>query len=264
MKNILVPIGSSDAAITTLQYAINLAQKIDANVYVISVFQEFSRVGGMSKVNTLLKEESENRIDAVLQSVDKKEVSVIAHPIKGEILEGVKRFNKHVPVDLMILSPRSNSQREEVYLGKTSGKLVKETNIPVLVIPDDEIFKIPGKILMAFKDGKFSKKKMLEPVCKFQKHFDSKVHLLHVETPESTPEMLEVSGKLKKISDSYTQTKNATTYQGVLEHFKSHDPDMICVVRRKRGFFKKLWEANAVLKRDFYTTKPLLILRVQE
>jgi nucleotide-binding universal stress UspA family protein len=264
MKNILVPIGSSNAAITTLQYAIDLAQKIDANVYVISVFQEFSRVGGMSKVNTLLKEESENRIDDVLKSVDKKDVSVIAHPIKGEILEGVKRFNKHVPVDLMVLSPRSNSVREEVYLGKTSGKLVRETNIPVLVIPDNEVFEIPAKILMAFKDGNFPKKKMLEPLCKFQKYFESELHLLHVETPDCTPEMLEVSGKLKRISDSYTQTKNATTYQGVLEHFKIHEPDMLCVVRRKRGFFKKLWQANEVLKKVFYTTKPLLILRVQE
>ncbi|WP_299762083.1 universal stress protein [uncultured Dokdonia sp.] len=264
MKNILVPIGSSNGAITTLQYAIDLAEKIDANVYVISVFQEFSRVGGMSKVNTLLKEESENRIDTVLNSVDKKSVSVIAHPIKGEILEGVERFNKHVPVDLMILSPRSNSQRDEVYLGKTSGKLVKDTNIPALVVPVNEVFKAPEKILMAFKYGKFSKKRMLDPIFKFQKHFDSKVHLLHVETPDSTPEMLEVSGKLKRIISSYTQTKNATTYQGVLEHFQSHDPDMICVVQRKRGFFKKLWETDAVLKKDFYTTKPLLILRVEE
>ncbi|WP_299217263.1 universal stress protein [uncultured Dokdonia sp.] len=264
MKNILVPIGSSNSAITTLQYAIDLAEQVDANVYVISVFQEFSKVGGMSKVNTLLKEESEKRIDAVLKSVNKKNVSVIAHPIKGEILEGVKRFNKHVPVDLMIISPRSNSQREDVYLGKTSGKLVKETNIPVLVIPENETFKVPKKILMAFKDGKYSRKKSLEPIYKLQKLFKIKIHLLHVETPDSTPEMLEVSDKLKKISASYTKTKNATTYQGVLEHFQSNEPDMICVVRRKRGFFKKLWEANAVLKRDFFTTKPLLILRVKE
>ena len=264
MKNILVPIGSSNGAITILQYAIDLAEKIDANVYVISVFQEFSRVGGMSKVNTLLKEESENRIETVLNSVNKKSVSVIAHPIKGEILEGVKRFNKHVPVDLMILSPRSNSQREEVYLGRTSGKLVKETNIPVLVVPENEVFKAPEKILMAFKNGKFSKKAVLEPIFKFQKHFNSKVQLLHVETPDSEPKMLELSGKLERISDSYTRTKNATTYQGVLEHFKTHDPDMICVVRRKRGFFKKLWESNVVLKKQFFTTKPLLILRVQE
>lgn len=264
MKNILVPLGSSSTAVDTLQYAIDLADQTDANVYVISVFQEFSKVGGLSKVNTLLKEDSENRIEKALKAVDHKKASVIAHPIKGEVVEGVKRFNKHVPVDLMILAPRSNSISEEVYLGKTTGRLVKGTNIPVLVVPDGAQFKAPKKVLMAFKNGVFSKKSMLDPLPKLIKYFDTTLDLLHVKTPDSTPEMEVVSGKLQKLQNSYTKTENATTYQGVLEHFQSHHPDMICVVRRKRGFFKKLWEKDAVLKQEFYTTKPLLILGVQE
>ncbi len=264
MKNILVPLGSSSTGVDTLQYAIDIAEKIDANVYVISVFQEYSKVGGLTKVNTLLKEESENRIDKALEQVNHKGVSVIAHPIKGEVLEGVERFNKHVPVDLMVLSPRSNSIREEVYLGKTTGRLVKETNIPVLVVPDGSSFSAPKRILMAFKDGVFSKKSMLEPLPKFLNHFNSTLDLLHVKTPASTPEMETVSGKLQKLQSTYTKTENATTYQGVLEHYKTHNPDMICVVRRKRGFFKKLWEKNVVLKKEFFTTKPLLILGAQK
>ena len=55
MKNILVPLGSSSTAVDALQYAIDMAEKTDANVYVISVFQEFSKVGALSKVNTLLR-----------------------------------------------------------------------------------------------------------------------------------------------------------------------------------------------------------------
>jgi len=263
MKNVLVPLGSSSTGVDALQYAIDLAEKTDANVYVISVFQEFSKVGSLSKVNTLLREESENRIEQALRDVDHKGVSVIAHPIKGEVLEGVKRFNKHVPVDLMILAPRSNSVSEEVYLGKTTGRLVKETNIPVLVVPDGSSFAEPKKILMAFKNGVFSKKSMLDPLPKFLKHFGASLNLLHVKTPGCTPEMERLSGKLQKLQSSYTQTENATTYQGVLEHFQSYNPDIICVVRRKRGFFKKLWEKGAVLKKEFYTTKPLLILGAQ-
>ena len=263
MKNILVPLGSSSTAVDALQYAIDMAEVTDANVYVISAFQEFSKVGALSKVNTLLREESENRITQALKDVDHKGVSVIAHPIKGEVLEGVKRFNKHVPVDLMVLSPRSNSISEEVYLGKTTGRLVKETNIPVLVVPDGSSFAAPKKILMAFKNGVFSKKSMLEPLPRLIKYFDTKIDLLHVKTPASTPEMERVSGKLQKLQSSYLQTENATTYQGVLEHFQAFNPDMICVVRRKRGFFKKLWEKGAVLKKEFYTTKPLLILGAQ-
>ncbi len=264
MKNILVPIGSSTSAVNTLQYAIDLAQQVDANVYAIAVFQEFSKAGSASKLNTVLKEDTENRLDQVLKSVDHKGVSVVAHPIKGGVVDGVERFNKHVPVDLMVLSPRSNSVRDEVYLGNTTGKLVKSTDIPALVIPEDASFKEPSQILMAFKNGNFDKKRQLEPLKKLQKHFGTEIHLLHVETPETDDKMREVSKDLKEISASYKTSSNATTYQGVLEHFQSLDPDIVCVVRRKRGFFKKLWEKNVVLKKEFFTTKPLLILRVQE
>mgnify|MGYP000209289234 CR=1 FL=1 len=155
MKNILVPIGSSKSSVNTLQYAIDFAQEVDANVYVISIFKELSRVGGLSKVNTLLKEESENRIDEVLSKVDTKGVSVIAHPVKGEEVEAVTRFNKHVPVDLMMLSPRSNSSSEDVYLGNTTGKLVKGTDIPALIVPKDQKFEVPKTILVAFNTKNF-------------------------------------------------------------------------------------------------------------
>ncbi|WP_203295197.1 universal stress protein [Luteirhabdus pelagi] len=264
MKNILVPVGSSENAVSNLQYAIDLAQEMDANVYVVSVFQEMSKVGGMTKVNKILKEDTENRLDEVLAQVDKKDVTVVAHPIKGGIVEGIERFNKHIPVDLVVLSPRSNSIREEVYLGNTSGKLMKTTNIPILVVPEGMKFSQPATMLMAFKNGIFKKKKTLEPVMQFRKHFGTEINVLHVETPESTEGMLEVSERLQDIQNKYLRTENATTFQAVLEHFQSHNPDMLCVVRRKRGFFKKLWEKNVVLKKEFHTTKPLLVLQVQD
>ena len=59
---------------------------------------------------------------------------------------------------------------------------------------------------------------------------------------------------------TFKTTENAMLFQGVLEHFQSHNPDMLCVIRRKRGFFQKLWEKNVVLKREFHTSKPLLVL----
>lgn len=264
MKNILVPLGSSKSAANTLQYAIDMAQQMDANVYVISIFRELSRVGGLSKVNTLMKEESEHQLDAVLKAVDHKDVSVIAHPIKGGIVEGVERFAKHVPVDLMILSPRSNSVNDEVYLGKTTGSLVKGTNIPVMIVPDNLQFEGPEHLLMAFKDGRFPKKKVLHVLYKLKEHFNTEVHVLHVHTPNADAAFAKVSGKIKKLASTYKETENATTFQGVLEHFQSHNPDMLCVTRRKRGFFKKLWESDTVLKREFHTSKPLLILSTQE
>ena len=263
MKNILVPIGSSANSVSNLQYAIDLAQEMGSYVYIISVYQELSKVGGLTKVNTIMMEDSKNRLEEVLSQVNTRDVTVISHPIKGEVLESINRVNKHVPIDLMVLSPRSNSISEEVYLGKVSGKLLKATDIPILIVPEGAVFKKPKSILMAFKNGNFEKKKMLEPIKEFIHHFDTKLHLMHVITPETTEEMKEVSGKLTKLQSTYTIVENATTYQAVLEHSHDSNPDMLCVIRRKRGFFKKLWEKNTILKKEFFTNKPLLVLQVQ-
>jgi hypothetical protein len=45
MNNILVPVGSSNNAVSNLQYAIDLAKEIDGKVYMVSVFKEMSNVG---------------------------------------------------------------------------------------------------------------------------------------------------------------------------------------------------------------------------
>lgn len=261
MKNILVPIGSNKSAISTLQYAIDLANEIDANVYVISIFKEFSKVGGMSKVNILLKEESEDNIAKVMKGTDHKNVSVIAHPVKGDPLEGVTRLCRHIDIDLMVLAPRSNSVNDEVYLGKMTGKLVKQTDLPVMIVPNNFAFSWPKSVLIAFKDGRFKRKHVLDPLELIVKKSNAELHLLHVQTPDASEESKVLNNTLPELVTSYTTTENATTYQGLLEHFQTINPDMLCVVRRKRGFFKKLWEKNVVLKKEFFTTKPLLILR---
>lgn len=264
MKNILVPVGSSVNSVSNLQYAIDLAQSINATVYVVSVFQDLSKVGSLSKLNTVLKEDTENRLDEVVSQVDKKGVTLIAHPIKGEVLDGIERVNKQIAIDLMVLAPRSNSIKEEVYLGKTSGKLLKHTNIPILVVPEGAKFQPPKTMLMAFKNGTFEHDELLEPVRKFKQSFGTEVNILHVETPETTEEMKTVTDNIKALQTTYMQVEAATTFQAVIEYFQQFNPDMLCVIRRKRGFFKKMWEKNEILKKEFYTSKPLLVLPVQE
>ncbi len=264
MKNILVPVGSSENSVSNLQYAIDLAEHIDASVYVVSVFKVLSKAGTLSRLNTFLKEEAEERLEEILSKVEKRKVPVVAHPIQGDVLDSINRINKQIPIDLMVLSPRSNSIKEEVYLGKTSGKLLKQTNIPILIVPEGAKFKAPKTMLMAFKNGTFEHDYLLEPVNKFVKNFGTEVHVLHVETPDSTDEMKVVTDNLKAIQKSYTQIEAASTFQGVIEYFQHFNPDMLCVVRRKRGFFKKLWEKNEIYKKEFYTSKPLLVLPVQE
>ncbi|MEM7085845.1 MAG: universal stress protein [Bacteroidota bacterium] len=264
MKNILVPVGTKDGGLNNLRYAINFAAMSGARVYVVNIYKEFSKVAGLTKVNQLMIEDSEAILNNLLDQVDTKGVEVIARPIKGDPFEAIHRVSKAMNIDLIIMSPQSVEIKDEVYLGNVTGKIVKQTEIPVLVVPRDYLFRKAESILLAFKKTTFEKENVLVPLKDIAGLFSSKIHLLAVNTPDFPDDGTPIASELMDIQSSYTKTKNATIFQGVLEHFQSHSPDMLCVLRRKRGFFQKLWEKNVVLKKEFHTTKPLLILRGQE
>jgi nucleotide-binding universal stress UspA family protein len=260
MKNILVPVGSSENGINNLKYAINFASISGATVYLININKEYVRIGGIEEVDQFELYKSGKLLSNIINSVNAKGIKVITKPIKGDPFVAIKKISKEFDVDLIITSPQSVEIDDKVYLGTITAKLLKQTEIPLLIVPKNYLFRKFASILVAFKNGHFEKENVLLPIYDMVSIFKSKINLLQVITPETIEAQLKIDQELLDIKSTLTTTKNATTFQGVLEHFQSHDPDMLCVIRRKRGFFKKLWEKNSVLKRDFHTSIPLLIL----
>jgi nucleotide-binding universal stress UspA family protein len=260
MKNILVPIGSSENAVNTLQYAIDFANDIDAAIFVLRAYKVQSKAGTMIDVNAILERESNLYMRSVINSVDRKGKDIQLISAKGNVVDSINSLNKKISVDLIVMGPKSNSIKEEVFLGSTSGSVVKQSNIPVLVVPESYQYKPVESILTAFKTGIVNKKDALEPLSFLKNKFNPVVNLLLVKTPNHVDEDLVLDSLLESIKSSLTITENATTFQGVLERFQSHNPDMLCVFRRKRGFFKKLWEKNTILKKEFHCSIPLLVL----
>lgn len=261
MKNLLVPIGSSGNAANTLQYAIDFAQAIEARIYVAQVYDSTRVAGSLKNMASLLEEDAKNMLSETLAKVDKKNVDVNIVSLKGQVLEGIVLLAKELKIDLIISSAKSISSDETLFLGKVPGRLVKDTQLPVLIIPSQYRFKSISKILMAIKSGKLEDIAKLTPVKKIIGYFNSKVDLIQIITPKSTEEDLQVNDALKNLATTFKTTENATIFQGVLEHLHVSEPDMLCVLRRKRGFFSKLWKKDTVKKSYFESRIPLLVLK---
>ncbi len=260
MKNILVPIGSTENSINTLQYAIDFANEINANVYALRAYNVQSKAGTIIDVTSIVERESNLYLRSMINAVNRRGKDVQLISAKGNVVDSIAAIDKEIGVDLIVMGPRSNSIKEEVFLGSTSGSVVKQSNIPVLIVPESYIFKPFNSILTAFKTGVVNKKNAVAPLKFMKDKFNPVINLLLVKTPNHTDEDLVLNPALESLKSSLTITENATTFQGVLEHFQSHNPDMLCVFRRKRGFFKKLWEKNTILKKEFHCNIPLLVL----
>ena len=260
MKNILVPVGSSKNALSHLQYAVDFASDFGGNVFVMEVFNATSKAGTLANVSEKIAESSKERLKGVINQIDAREIEIKIASYNGELVDGLNEIDKGLGIDLIILAPRSHDIQEELFLGYTSGRIIKQTDIPTLVVPRGTKYKAFKNVLVAFKSGILKRKRTIDPLITIIDKHRANVNLLLVKTPGYSDDDLKVNTALMDISSQLTITENPTTYQGVLEHFQSKHPDLLCVFRRKRGFFKKLWEKSTILKAEFSAPIPVLIL----
>lgn len=261
MKTILVPIGSEKRGVNTLQYAVDLAQKVGASIFVIKVYGAVLRTESLKKFDDVLEADAKKVLANVINKIDKKGVHITSKAIKGEIKDSIERIAKQLDVDFIVATGKARKDNH-VFLGKIAGSLIKETNVPVLFVPAGYAFRPIGKILMAIKSGQISSNKVLEPMLIIKNTFNATLDLLQVITPDVKEGDRTMHDGLDKAKDSLTVTENATIFQGILEHIHQFKPDMICVIRRKRGFFARLWQNDRVYKKDFESRVPLLVLKV--
>lgn len=261
MKHILVPIGSTENAKSTLQYAIDFASEMNAKIFVFRAYSSLTRAGTMVNIDAIIARETDLYLRTIVSGCDIKNVEIKLIAAKGGVIDSVETIDQELGIDLIIVGARSNSIKESLFLGRTAGSLVKQATLAVLAIPENYTYKPVSRVLMAFKSGIIKSKTALKPLQIIANKFKTDVHLLLVKTPGYKEEDLILHKELDALHSTLTVTENATTFQGLLEHIKTQNPDMICVFRRKRGFFKKLWEKNTILKEEFYANVPLLVLK---
>ena len=262
MKNLLVPIGSNENARNTLHYAIQFAREFDSRIYLVHVYSSSKVSGSFKNVDDIIERDSREILKEHLQSVDAEGVEIITSTLKGHSeTDTLKQLIKLLKIDMIIASTKNDGADESIFIGKTTGNIIKDTEIPVLIVPADTDFKPLKKILMTIKSGSIKSLKTLDVLISIQKHFDSTINLLQVKTPKLDSKDLELNKTLEGLVANRIGTRNATVFQGVLEHLHEESPDMLCVIRRKRGFFKKLWQDDRVKKIDFDSNIPLLVLK---
>ena len=262
--NILVPVGNPEHAVETLKYALDFAAEFDAQVYAMEVLTLGSRAGELTNVKEKAVESSQGRMRELLGQLGTSGKKVKIATYAGDLVDGLKKISEELGIDLIIIAPRSVEIDEDLYLGNTSGRIIKRTDIPTLIVPKGTVFKPYKNILTSFRSGILKRKRILDPLIALKNKFGARVDLLMVKTPNYTDDDLRINTALMDIASQVTMTEQATTYLGTLEHLQSHNPDLLCVFRRKRGFFKSLWEKNTIPKSEFSARIPVLVLSVKK
>lgn len=261
MKTILVPISSSEDGLKTLQYAVNFAEHISAKIYVLKVYGANVIAGSIKTVGPLLEENTKKELKNLIKNINRKNVEIIATTMKGDLVDCIHLILENIDIDIIISTSNRISKDETIYIGDITGSIIQNIDCPILIVPENYNYKKIGTVFMAIKSGVIKREHVLKPLSLILDSFNAKLNLLQVVTPNLPDDELIINKELSDLAQSIKSSENATVFQGVLEHLHEDEPDMICVIRRKKGFFSKIWSQKSIKKTNFESRVPLLVLQ---
>ena len=250
MKTFLVPISSLKEKKATLIYAIDFAKAVGAEMIYGIQLNEISE---------------EDHLDEIMIHAEKQGIAINFRFFEGDTLDYIKEFCADFNVDLIIASAKTPKSNDKLFLDNLSGSIVKKTEMPVLLIPENYKYKDIKTVLTAIKSGIIESKGSLTQLEHMLVSTKAEMTLFQIKTPSYLPEDLMFDKDLAILTSKYYSSENATLFQGVLEYIHVINPDITCVFRRKRGFFQKLWKDvtldHTLNKADFESRIPLLVLK---
>jgi nucleotide-binding universal stress UspA family protein len=190
MKKILVPTDFSEHAGYALKVAAQIAKKNGGEIFLLHMLelphQGSDAVGSGHDLPEIMlfKNAAINRLEDLMDdpSLEGLKVSEI---IQFELaFDGIMNISKKNDVDLIVMGSHGANGFKEMFIGSNAEKVVRNSDIPVLIIKKEAGNFEVNKFVFA-SDFSEEIKKPFGKVVEFANKFDAELHLVMINTPSS-------------------------------------------------------------------------------
>ncbi|UUC46666.1 universal stress protein [Flavobacterium cerinum] len=190
MKKILVPTDFSDHAEYALKVAAQIARKNNGEIVLLHMLelpQEGSdAIGSGHDIPEIIffKRKAEEKLDEIANSSILSGISVTQIIKLEKAFDGILDITGKNEIDLIIMGSHGANGFKEMFIGSNTEKVVRHSEIPVLVIKKDaDNFEVNNFVFAS--DFTDEAKKPFRKVVEFANEFNAKIHLLMVNTPNN-------------------------------------------------------------------------------
>jgi len=275
MKKILVPIDFSKPSEYAAKMAAEIAKKTNATIYLIHLIELPSGVIDMGSSSHFSIPESMLYLRKTKEKVLEFKEKVFSKKIKVEYFikinnpfEGIKKYAKKIDADLIVMGSKGHSEFEEIMIGSNTEKVVRTSNIPVITVKkDDKKFKL--KNLVFASNFKKENKAVFNKFIDFANQFNSKIHLLKINTPSNFEGTREAKEKVMAFIKDYSLPKHSiniyndtSVEKGILNFSKDNNSDLIALCTHGRSGLSHLFSPSVTKNLSKNALKPMLTIKV--
>ncbi len=273
MKKILVPTDFSDNAYKAAEYAIKIADYLNGTVTLYHAFQIQSTTGSFASTKHFIEADASDRMNEFAQKLapiananaNANGVELETKVVQGDTIACITDRANKMGYDLVVMGTKGATGLKEVFIGSVTSTILKKVDIPVLAVPDKFDFDIVKKIVFAVDSKGIDKVESVKPLIDLTKLLDATVIIYHLSEGDEQGDLdiaPAVDLLLKDIKHSFfTEEKVSSVNESINEFVAKEKADIICMLRRKKTLWDRIFFESSTKREVFDSPVPLLILQ---
>lgn len=278
MKKILVPCDFSPVAEKAFEFALNHASKSNGIVVLYHVYIPvrstfMSTYAKRSLYNAKMEKIALERLQLLKIKLAGECCDTPVQTIVGcsPITDSILNFAEQNSIDLIVMGTMGANGIKKVILGSIASRIAEESQIPVLLIPENFEWKEPERIVFATNYDS-SDLKAINLSIELAKVYKSRVILVHVFKPTSNNpiednQMMAFKTGAENMQKSFSDFTlrfcaiRTTAVGKTLRHLNREISfDILVMLRRNKNFLQRFFMKSFTKALSYGTKFPLLIV----
>ncbi|RUA06731.1 MAG: universal stress protein [Flavobacteriia bacterium] len=276
MKRILVPVDFSKEAENAARVAVSIAKKTNSEIFLLHMLElpvniidptEIASVNTGPQALFYMKQANEQFKNFVRKPFFKG-VKVVESIQFQLAFSGIIEESKKNNIDLIVMGSQGASGLKEMFIGSNTEKVVRKSDIPVLVIKK-RINDFDVKNMIFASDFRTEGKKSFPKVLEFAKIFKPKIHFLYVNTIHNFNTTKEIEKKMDQFIndfeiDNYEKIiyNDISVEKGILSYARDIDADLIALNTHGRSGLSQLFNGSIGRELANHALRPVITFKL--
>jgi nucleotide-binding universal stress UspA family protein len=275
MKKILVPIDFSKPSEYAAKMAAKIAKKTSASITLIHLIELPSEIVDIYYGSRFSIPESMLYLRKIKEKILKFKNNFFTEDMKVDYFiklnnpfDGIRKYADKIDADLIIMGSKGHSKFEEIIIGSNTEKIVRSSKIPVIVVKRDSK-KFSLKNLVFASNFKKDNKEVFIKFLDFANIFNSKIHLLRVNTPSQFENTFEAKQKIKDFIKEYNLLKysiniydDTSIEKGIINFSREKKVDLIALSTHGRSGISHLFSRSVAKSLSEIALKPIFTVKI--
>ncbi|PIE48485.1 MAG: universal stress protein UspA [Flavobacteriales bacterium] len=275
MKRILVPVDFSEQAEHAIKTASQIARLSYGKIYLlhmISLPSNQTDIEFSSKANNPAKilylKKIHERFDEIMKADYLKGIEVQEEVRFHKTFAGIISYSRELNADLIIMGSHGATGLKEMFIGSNTEKVVRNSDVPVLVVKKGIDIKNINKFVFA-SDFSDNIKPSFGRFLKFASKFNAEVDLLFVNTVHNFETTQDTAKRLREFILEFDMPKHSLNIyndssieRGILNFAKEANADVIALNTHQRSGLSSMF--NDSISEDLvnHAIKPVVTFKL--